>query len=535
MSNIAQLMFNAAAGANIGNPWDISYAVYNGAPVNWFHVGSQETAPQGVFFKPDGTKMYVTGSGGDDVNEYSLSTAWDVSTASYVQNFSVSSQAPAPRGLSFKDDGTEMYVVCSSNDVVYQYSLSTAWDISTASYVDYQNVAPQDSAPTGLFFKDDGTTMYITGSNADKVYQYSLSTAWVISTASYVRFLDVSAQDGAPQDLFFRGNGRTMYVTGNAGGVYQYSLSSAWNVDTASYVQTFSVTSETPAPKDLFFTDDGTEMYVLGGGSDNAVHRYSLSTAWDISTASFTYPSTDYFSVANEHTTPTGLFLKPDGTKMYVTGSVGDDVNEYSLSTAWDISTASYTQNFSVASQETAPQDLFFKPDGTKMYVTGSVGDAVYEYSLSTAWDVSTTSYVQNFSVASEDTIPRGLFFKDDGTAMYVVGDAGSDVYEYSLSTAWDISTASYTQNFSVTGQGTAPQALFFKPDGTNMYVIDENVDNVNEYSLSTAWDISTASYVQDLSVAAQDSNPYGLFFKNDGTKMYVIGEDRSAVLSYDL
>jgi sugar lactone lactonase YvrE len=93
----------------------------------------------------------------------------------------------------------------------------------------------------------------------------------------------------------------------------------------------------------------------------------------------------------------TGLFFKPDGTKMYVIGTVGDDVNEYDLSTAWDITTASYLQNFSVAAQEINPTSIFFKPDGTKMYVVGSVGDDVNEYDLSTAWDVSTASYLQNF------------------------------------------------------------------------------------------------------------------------------------------
>jgi hypothetical protein len=92
---------------------------------------------------------------------------------------------------------------------------------------------------------------------------------------------------------------------------------------------------------------------------------------------------------------------------MYVIGNSGDDVNEYDLSTAWDITTASYLQNFSVATQETNPQGLFFKPDGTKMYVIGSSGDDVNEYDLSTAWDISTASYLQNFSVACSGFNPN--------------------------------------------------------------------------------------------------------------------------------
>jgi sugar lactone lactonase YvrE len=241
------------------------------------------------------------------------------------------------------------------------------------------------------------------------------------------------------------------------------------------------------------------------------------------------------FSVAAEEISPNGLFFKPDGTKMYVIGSAGDDVNEYNLSSAWDISTASYLQNFSVAAQEIVPQGLFFKPDGTKMYVIGSAGDDVNEYNLSSAWDISTASYLQNFSVAAQETVPTGLFFKPDGTKMYVIGTAGDNVNEYNLSSAWDISTASYLQNFSVAAQETFPQGLFFKPDGTKMYVIGSIGDDVNEYNLSSAWDISTASYLQNFSVAAQETVPQGLFFKDDGTRMYVIGSDTDFVFAYPL
>ena len=66
------------------------------------------------------------------------------------------------------------------------------------------------------------------------------------------------------------------------------------------------------------------------------------------------------------------------------------------------------------------------------------------------AYDISTATFVQDFSVVSQDGTPRGISFNNDGTKMYIVGDAGNDVNEYSLSTAFDISTASYVQVFSV-------------------------------------------------------------------------------------
>jgi hypothetical protein len=250
----------------------------------------------------------------------------------------------------------------------------------------------------------------------------------------------------------------------------------------------FSVAAQDISPSGMFFKPDGTKMYIIGNGTNGNVYEYNLSTAWNILTASYL----QNFSVTAQETTTAGLFFKDDGTKMYVVGSSGDDVNEYNLSVAWDISTAVFLQLFSVAAQETTPQGLFFKPDGTKMYIVGSSGDDVNEYNLSTAWDISTASYLQNFSVAAQDGTPTDVFFKPDGTKMYILGDSGNVVNEYNLSVAWDISTASYLQTFSVAAQEGSPSGLFFKDDGTKMFVVGFNLDSVFSYPLSTAWNIST-------------------------------------------
>ena len=252
---------------------------------------------------------------------------------------------------------------------------------------------------------------------------------------------------------------------------------------------------------------------------------------WDVSTASFSQS----FSVSAQDGRPQGLFFKPDGTKMYFTGRDGVDVNEYDLSSAWDISTASFSQRFSVSARESEPQGLFFKPDGTKMYITGTQGVDVTEYNLSSAWDISTASFSQNFSVSAQDSSPQGVFFKPDGAKMYIAANSNDNVYEYDLSSAWDVSTASFSQSFSVSAQDASPTGIFFKPDGAKMYVLGSSADNVNEYDLSGSWDISTASFLQSFSVSAQDSSPQDIFFRFDGIKMYILGTGGDNVNEYDL
>jgi len=250
----------------------------------------------------------------------------------------------------------------------------------------------------------------------------------------------------------------------------------------------------------------------------------------DLANASYDSVS---FSVAAEDGVPLGMFFKPDGAKVYILGGAGDEVNEYDLSVAWDISTASFNQVFDASAQGIGPNGLFFSSDGTKMYIPEGINRVVNEYNLSTAWDVSTATYSQNFSISSQDTAPQELFFKPDGTKMYLVGGAGDDVNEYSLSTAWDISTASYVQNFSVSAQEANPHCIFFNPDGTKMYIAGSSGDDVNEYNLSSGWDISTASYVQNFSVASQETSPRGLFFKSDGSKMYIVGVTNDTIYQY--
>ena len=252
---------------------------------------------------------------------------------------------------------------------------------------------------------------------------------------------------------------------------------------------------------------------------------------WDVSTAVFV----QRFSVAAREATPTGVFFKPDGLKMYVIGHNNDRVNEYTLSTAWNISTAVFAQRFSVAAQEAVPHGIFFKPDGLKMYVSGYGSDSVNEYNLSTAWNISTAVFVQSKSVIAQDTASTSVFFRPDGIKMYVIGYGSDNVNEYTLSTAWNVSTAVFAQSFSVAAQEGVPIGLFFKPDGLKMYVTGVLGDDVNEYTLSTAWNISTSVYLQSFSVAAQETTPTGVFFKPDGLKMYVAGIVGQDVNEYDL
>jgi len=526
----------AAAAAEISNAWDIEYASFTGTPKNWLNVGDQETSPRGIFFKPDGTRMYHTGFNGDSVYEYNLSTAWDLSSGTYSQSFSISAQDSIPLAVVLGSNGDKMYVTGNANDAIYEYTLSTNWDISSATYSQAFSISSQDTIPSSLSFKNDGSIMYLLGAGNDSVYQYNLSTAWDISTASYVQSFSVSGQETNPTGLFLKADGTKMYLTGNTGdAIYEYSLSTAWDISTASYIDNLSISGQTTTPAGLFIEPDGTKVFVMDLANLRAFQLY-LSTAWDISTGSFSFPSTDYYKL--QDALATGLFFKPDGSKMFTSGAGSDLIREYSLSTAWQISSASFTTSFSVSAQDTNPTDLFLKADGTVMYVLGSSNDQLYAYSLSTAWDISSANFNQNFYVAAQAPVPVGLAFKADGLKFYISCSNTDSVHEYDLSTAWDISTASYNQSFSVSSQGSLPQGVEFSNDGLFLYIIDIGSDTFYQYALSTAWDISTASL--DTSFQPELSSLYfssiqSLRFKPDGLKLFVVDSTVDAAWAFTI
>ena len=251
----------------------------------------------------------------------------------------------------------------------------------------------------------------------------------------------------------------------------------------------------------------------------------STAGGWDISTASYASKS---FDVSAEDGATRDLYIKSDGYSLYTVGAGNSKVFQYTLSTAWDISTASYaSKSLDTTSQDSLSSSIYFKSDGSAIYVLGLSTDTVYQYTLSTPWDISTASYAsKSAGVSSQDTFPIGITFNYDGSVMYMTGEGNKTIYQYTLSTPWDVSTASYaSKSFNVNSQDQNPKETFFRPSGSSIYVIGDNSDAVYQYSLSTPWDISTASYVsKSFSVSSEDTFVTSVFFRQDGKLMYMSG-----------
>jgi hypothetical protein len=250
--------------------------------------------------------------------------------------------------------------------------------------------------------------------------------------------------------------------------------------------------------------------------------------------AGASYDST-LFSVAGQSTFPVSIVFNDTGTKLFLL-QINGSAYQYSLSTAWDISTSSYDSvSFDPTGQVPNPYALEFANSGSKMYIQDYYGP-VYEYTLSTAYDLSTASYSSNsYDPTEVFTQGYGVIINPDGTKFYALSATEDAVFQYSLSTAYNISTASYdSKTLSLATQDGTPYDITFNNDGKILFVMGNVNDTVFQYNLSVAYDISTGSYSGiSFSVASQEDNPVAVCFKPDGTKMYVVGFTNDTIYQY--
>ena len=309
-----------------------------------------------------------------------------------------------------------------------------------------------------------------------------------------------------------------------------------------TYVQTSAnLDSQDSDMRDVKFNNDGTKVFMLGRGSDG-VYEYSLSTAWDISTLTFVQELDIGSAVDANHgreTAANSIEFNINGSKLFVLGQSDDDVNEWALSTPFDLSTATFTDSYDISSQENKPYGLAFNNDGTKMYVCGWTGDDINEYTLTTGFDVSTATYSQRFSTEGTGrSNPNAVQFNADGTFMYVLqGDTNARIQEYKLATAFDISTAYHTNRvFDGHHQHeNRARGFCFGDNYSKLFITGWRGDDINAYTvnyaqLGASFETEYESLLQEDDVSKfLFEDYYDTIIQEDGSEILLEDQDGSS------
>ena len=254
-----------------------------------------------------------------------------LSTSNYeIRRFDTSAQTTDPRDITFSNDGKKMFTVEQQTRSVFEYILSTPYNISTASFVQSLSVSGQSSKPFKVKFNNDGSKMFIAGRGERKVFEYSLSTNFDISSASVTytgNFIDVSPQlTSFLNGLTFSPDGKIMIITEQAFGLHQYSLNKSFDLSGgANFIRSAAVTTllNGSTHNGIVFNQSGTRLFMVDS-QVNAVNQYTLSEGFNIATASFDGGARD------TETDASSIDFSPSGLRMYVAG-IDDLVKEYHL------------------------------------------------------------------------------------------------------------------------------------------------------------------------------------------------------------
>jgi len=247
---------------------------------------------------------------------------------------------------------------------------------------------------------------------------------------------------------------------------------------------------------------------------------------------------------------PMAIAFNPSGTKMFVVGMSQNKIFEFDLTTGFDVSTATKNSNeCSFIGLGDDVVDIDFNSDGTKLFLVdqhqGGNDETIEEFDLSTAYDVSSCTHVEEH-FKGDFVGSVGIEFDSSGTKLFIYHTAGTDsIKQYSLSSPYNLSnptlqkqsTGTSDKNFQTIE--SQPSGFTFSSDGSKMFITGKNKDKVQEFNLSTPFDLSSVSRTNGYDISGQIDAVGGVSFSADGLKMFVLDSDNDAankdVNEYDL
>ena len=475
-----------------------------------------ETTPRGVFWKPDGTRVYIIGGSRETVMQYhTTGSAFDIGALNFIKEFDVDAQENAPQDVHFDKTGTQMFVVGTQDDEINQYHLSQSWDVGTARHIGVYDTSTEESNPFCMFLRPDNSEIYIGGSGADEINVYTISGSRRVSTttitgdvkvessdfdfkeSSYLKIsssLELSPKADVNINTPITMQSSSMYLNGVTKELKLSSLRFLYGSKDGGYASGYGFDGGVAHGSylwDMAISPDGKTLITLDGGSGRTLYQFELKTPFDLRTQQYV-KSTGTFST-NE-TGPLGMWWHPDGLRFWLVGSARDGISEYSVDIPWRLPKDEPTFVKSMdsnlidgGSDESTPSGIVWKPDGTKVFVVGYEKDTIQQYAVTGSnnnFNIHALKQEHEIPVLQEETTPTGIQFTSDGSQMFVIGYQKDELVRYKLSKNWDISTARFKESINIgTDSGeTNPYMIYLSYDQNRLYTGGSVADEVQVF-----------------------------------------------------
>ena len=255
--------------------------------------------------------------------------------------------------------------------------------------------------------------------------------------------------------------------------------------------------------------------------------------------------------------TPTGLAFSNDGRKVFSSNKEVDGtfkcITMMTLSTPYDLRTASLvvdaadpliTKASLELNNDIKCTDIKFSKDGLKLFL-GNITGKIHGFELAKPFDLTGLTYSNN--VTSDLGASPAFSFSNDGKKLiYLDGTReGQHIDEYSLSTAYDLTSITLVNTITLTTTANLSSgqdhgmAVEFSQDGMTMFVLindntnDNNtsLDSVFQFSLTTSFSTSTATLAGSLTLPEEiNLSAYGIAFSGMGDKLYIVSNKGPSV-----
>ena len=482
ISNDGSKLYQSNGSTKIIYQYDLSIAYdvtsKSNNPVSTVTLNNLSNNVECMWISSDGVNMYI-GDLSNRLYHYTLGTPSDLSTAVYTAvNTSVNTITHL-RNIEFNPDGIGFNLYYETGQVVRQYICATPWDITTAYQTGAKHVFENQHTPISFQMSSNGTKAYTYTQEDDTLREYTLTTAWDISTISSLPsnshyFINTDTiHIAANGSLLAASNGREYYVYSTDGTTYTPVTATGGSITWAADLQGLTNTDisyEPPASTDNFiFSEDGTYMYT---GNGQYVTQHTLTTPYDISTASVTHTThlRDDVGVYNAVTNQVrAMHINSTGTKFYVMDSWNNpkQLFQFDFGTPFQISTITATSGIYNRVIDSTITDFTMSYDGKKLFHT--LGDRIVERVLATPFDITTEYETGNtYWLGDIDSSPKSLQFSSDGLALYIFGASSDSMYEFTMQTAYDISNITYS---GITKRVRGVSDARLSSDGSKMYV----------------------------------------------------------------
>ena len=373
----------------------------------------------------------------------------------------------AAYAMALGPDGSKVYVAgyvaptfpANLNYQTVTYDAASGAELWAASY---DGPAAGVDVVVAAVASPDGSTLYVTGRSEGQQFDSDWATI-AYDTADGTQLWLTRYTGGppgygnSPGAIGISPDGSTLYVTGETTIAY----------DAATGTQLWqSEIAYAAAAGSLGVSPDGSRVYVGAEVYHQPTYNY-LTVAYDAATGAKAW-SAEYDGPGGQDDVPTALGVSPDGTAVYVTGrSVGVGSGDDYATIAYETSDGSqqWVERFTGPGDHSdVPVDVGVAPDGSKVFVTGTMRTGYHPEYLTLALD-SATGQQQWASAGAQRVVPSGLAVGPDGSRVYVTGQQFDTV-------AYDTQRGNRVWIFgSGLGGATNAAALAIDPTGAYLYL----------------------------------------------------------------